>query len=213
MSTEKIFIAGEWSESGSSLPVVNPFTGKAFAETYWADENQVEKSLSCATRAFESVQKLTSPRRGQICAEIAAKLEVKAEDFARLIVAEAGKPLTDARREVKRAVAVFRDASREALHLDPQPLPLDFPPGQENRAARLGRFPIGPVLCVTPFNFPLNLVAHKVAPALACGAPFILKPSPKTPLTSLLLARTLLEAGLAPESFSVFPAGNAAVLR
>jgi acyl-CoA reductase-like NAD-dependent aldehyde dehydrogenase len=208
MRTEKIFIAGSWSESSLPLPVLDPYTGQAFARTFLAEPAQVEKALSSAQDSFEKIKKLTSAQRNAICLAVTQKLGEKKEDFARLIVAEAGKPLTDARREVQRALSVFQEASQAASLLESRPLPLEFPPGQENRQARLGRFPLGTVLCVTPFNFSLNLVAHKVAPAIAFGCPFILKPSPKAPLTSLLLARVLLEAGLPPESFSVFPADN-----
>lgn len=209
LPSNKILVAGEWVESGKSLPVINPYTGSAFAQTFLADRAQVEKALASATAAFKKSKKLTPAQRSEICASIARKLEEKKEDFARSIVAEAGKPISDARRETQRAVFVFKEAAQETPALDPKPLPLEFPPGQENRKALLGRFPLGTVFCVTPFNFPLNLVAHKVAPAIAFGCPFILKPSPKTPLTSLLLARVLLEAGLPPEFFSVFPADNA----
>ncbi len=209
LSSQKIFVAGNWVESGKPLPVVDPYTGGAFGQTFLADAAQVEKALACGAAYFEAGPKLSPSQRGGICLAVARGLEEKKGDFARLIVAEAGKPVTDARREVQRTLSVFREASREAGALEPQPLPLEFPPGQENRKAFLGRFPLGAVFCVTPFNFPLNLVAHKVAPAIAFGCPFILKPSPKTPLTPLLLAEVLLEAGLPPEGFSVFPAENA----
>ena len=207
-SSQKILVAGEWAESDKVLPVVNPYTHQAFSRTFLVDAVQVEKALSAAAAAFEKTKNLPAAKRSEICLVVAGKLEEKKEDFARTIMAEAGKPITDARREVQRAAAVFKEAAREASALEPRPLPLEFPPGQENRKAYLGRFPLGTVFCVTPFNFPLNLVAHKVAPALASGCPFILKPSPKTPLTSLLLAELLLEAGFPRESFSVFPAEN-----
>jgi len=208
-SISKIYIAGEWQESGKPLPVVNPYTGKVLAQTYLVDSSQIERSLATAHENFHSHPLLPAEKRSGVCAAIAAKITEKAGAFTRLIVEEAGKPVTDARREVQRAASVFQDAAKETFALDPQPLPLSFPPGQESRKALLGRFPLGIVFCVTPFNFPLNLVAHKVAPAVAFGCPFILKPSPKTPLTSLLLAQILLEAGVDARSFSVFPAENA----
>lgn len=209
LPSHKIFVAGEWVESAKPLPVVNPYTRQPFAQTFLADSAQVEKALASVSTAFEKAKKLTVAQRSEICTAVARKLEEKKEDFARNIVAEAGKPISDARREAQRAIFVFKEAAQETSALEPQPLAMEFPPGQENRKALLGRFPIGLVFCVTPFNFPLNLVAHKVAPAIAFGCPFILKPSPKTPLTSLLLAEVLLEAGLPPEFFSVFPADNA----
>lgn len=207
-SPQKIWAAGQWVESNKPLSVINPFTQKAFSQTYYAEPAQIEKALAALDNAFKSSPPLPSKKRAALCASVATKIKEKAEEFTRLIVAEAGKPLTDAKREVQRAASVFEEAGHEARSSDPQSLPLNFPPGQENRKATLARFPLGIVFCVTPFNFPLNLVAHKVAPAIAFGCPFLLKPSPKTPLTSLLLAQVLLDAGVSPESFSVFPAEN-----
>lgn len=209
MTLSKIFVAGDWVESSKPLVVTNPYTSQSFAQTFLADSTQIERALASAAASFEKIKVFSSSQKADWCSSVARGIGERSEEFARLIVAEAGKPITDARREVKRAVEVFEDAAAQSREMEAQPLGLKFPPGQENRAAFLGRFPLGPVLCVTPFNFPLNLVAHKVAPALACGAPFLLKPSPKTPLTALLLARVLLEAGLIPESFSVFPSENA----
>ena len=208
-SPQKIYIAGEWMESSNPLPVVNPYDGKTFTQTYLADSSQIETALSRAEASFSQTRRLASYQRAEICEKVARKINDLAEEFAKLIVLEAGKPLTDARREVGRGAAVFTDAAAETRRLGGDLLPMDLMPGSEGRFGLYRRFPLGPIFAVTPFNFPLNLVAHKVAPAIASGCPFLLKPSPKTPLTAILLAQVLSEAGLPPESFSVFPCGNA----
>jgi len=130
------------------------------------------------------------------------------EEFARTITTEAGKPITDARREVGRAIQTFSVASEEAKRIPGEIVPLDLTPGTDAYLGLVRRFPIGPVLGITPFNFPLNLVAHKVAPCLACGNPIVLKPAPQTPLTALLLGEVVLEAGLPAGALSVVPCDN-----
>jgi glyceraldehyde-3-phosphate dehydrogenase (NADP+) len=121
---------------------------------------------------------------------------------------EAGKPITDARREVARAVQTFTIAAEEAKRIPGEVIPLDWTPGMDSHLGILRRVPIGPVLGITPFNFPLNLVAHKVAPALAAGNPILIKPAPQTPLTALLLAEVGLEAGVPPGGLNVLPCDN-----
>jgi len=121
---------------------------------------------------------------------------------------EAGKPITDARREVARAVQTFTIAAEEAKRIPGEVIPLDWTPGMDSHVGILRRVPIGPVLGITPFNFPLNLVAHKVAPALAAGNPIVIKPAPQTPMTALLLAEVALEAGVPPGGLNVLPCDN-----
>jgi glyceraldehyde-3-phosphate dehydrogenase (NADP+) len=125
-----------------------------------------------------------------------------------IMTGEAGKPITDARREVARAVQTFTIAAEEAKRIPGEVIPLDWTPGMDSHLGILRRVPIGPVLGITPFNFPLNLVAHKVAPALAAGNPILIKPAPQTPLTALLLAEVGLEAGVPPGGLNVLPCDN-----
>ena len=120
----------------------------------------------------------------------------------------AGKPLTDARREVGRAIQTFSIAAEEAKRIGGEVVPLDWSPGMESYWGVTRRFPIGPILGITPFNFPLNLVVHKVAPALAAGNSILIKPAPQAPLTSLLLAELLLEAGVPAGGLNVLPCEN-----
>ncbi len=125
-----------------------------------------------------------------------------------MITLESGKPISDARSETNRAINTFKTASEESKRLPGELLPLDLAPGSEGRIGLVRRYPVGPVIGITPFNFPLNLVAHKIAPALACGNTIILKPAPKTPLTALLLAEVIEEAGPPAGAVSVLPCPN-----
>jgi glyceraldehyde-3-phosphate dehydrogenase (NADP+) len=151
---------------------------------------------------------LPSHARFHLLQRIAGALYDRREEFARIMTGEAGKPITDARREVARAVQTFTIAAEEAKRIPGEVIPLDWTPGMDSHLGILRRVPIGPVLGITPFNFPLNLVAHKVAPALAAGNPILIKPAPQTPLTALLLAEVGLEAGVPPGGLNVLPCDN-----
>jgi len=140
---------------------------------------------------------------------VAGALIEQKERFAQLIVAEAGKPIRLARGEVDRAVLTFKTAAEESARLGGESLPLDLTEGNEGRWGLVQRFPVGPVLAITPFNFPLNLVAHKVAPAMAAGCPVVLKPAPQTPFTALALGEVILKAGWPNEALAVLPLSNA----
>jgi glyceraldehyde-3-phosphate dehydrogenase (NADP+) len=135
-------------------------------------------------------------------------LHERREEFARLMTGEAGKPISDARREVTRAVQTFTVAAEEAKRIGGEVVPLDWTPGTDSHFGILRRFPIGPILGITPFNFPLNLVAHKVAPALAAGNPILIKPAPQAPMTALLLGEVALDAGIPPGGLNVLPCEN-----
>jgi acyl-CoA reductase-like NAD-dependent aldehyde dehydrogenase len=148
-------------------------------------------------------------KRREILEDIAAALIEQKERFANLIVTEAGKPLRMARAEVDRAVLTFKTAAEEAVRQGGETIPLDLTEGNENRWGLVQRFPVGPVLAITPFNFPLNLVAHKVAPALAAGCPVIVKPAPQTPFTALALGEVILKAGWPEEALAVLPLADA----
>jgi len=139
---------------------------------------------------------------------VAAALIEQKERFAQLIVAEAGKPVRLARIEVDRAVLTFKTAAEESSRLGGESLALDLNEGNENRWGLVQRFPVGQLLAITPFNFPLNLVAHKLAPAIAAGCPVILKPAPQTPFTALALGEVILKAGWPDEALAVLPLSN-----
>lgn len=154
------------------------------------------------------MRRLSSHARATLLQKAAQALLSRREEFARTMTAEAGKPLTDARREVDRAIQTFSIAAEEAKRIGGEVVPLDWSPGMESHWGLTRRFPIGPILGITPFNFPLNLVVHKVAPALASGNSILIKPAPQTPLTALLLGELLLETGAPPGAVNVLPCQN-----
>src|SRR5262245_19939570 len=151
---------------------------------------------------------LPSHARYHVLQKIAGGLYDRREEFARLMTAESGKPITDAKREVSRAIQTFTVAAEEAKRIPGEVIPLDWTPGTNSHLGILRRIPIGPVLGITPFNFPFYLVAHKVAPALAAGNSILIKPAPQTPLTALLLGEVALEAGIPPGALNILPCDN-----
>lgn len=209
METVRPFlIAARWQHAANTAPVINPFTGKTVAEVCQAGPSDVEEAVGAAVEAFSATRRLPAHARASALGKIAAGLTARREEVARLITTESGKPISDARREVTRAMQTFTVAAEEAKRIPGEVVPLDLSPGTDSYLGLTRRFPIGPVLGITPFNFPINLVAHKVAPCFAAGNPIVLKPAPQTPLTALLLGEMVLEAGLPPGSFSIVPCGN-----
>jgi len=170
------------------MSVRAPYDHQPVAEVCLAGTPEIEKAVQLALEAFLAFRQLPSHRRASALTHIAASLATRKEDFAHLMCLESGKPIMDARREVDRAIQTFTIAGEEAKRLPGEVIPMDVAPGMDHHMGIIHRFPIGPVLGITPFNFPLNLVAHKVAPCLAAGNPIIIKPAPQTPLTALLLA-------------------------
>jgi acyl-CoA reductase-like NAD-dependent aldehyde dehydrogenase len=201
-------VHGQWKQGETTVRVVNPFTGQAVADVVQAAESDLEQAVASTTSAATAMAALPGHARYNVLQEIAALIYRRREEFASTITAEAGKPITDARREVSRAVQTFTVAAEESRRIAGDVIPLDWTPSTESHLGMLRRFPIGPILGITPFNFPLNLVAHKVAPALAAGNPILIKPAPQTPLTALLLGEVALEAGVPPGGLNVVPCGN-----
>jgi len=201
-------IGGQWRQGDITVPVHDPFTGKVLAEVSQANEADAEAAIQSTAEAATPMGALPAHRRYHVLQRIAGSLYDRREEFARLMSGEAGKPISDARREVSRAVQTFTVAAEEAKRIGGDLIPLDWTPGTDSHLGILRRFPIGPILGITPFNFPLNLVAHKVAPALAAGNPILIKPAPQTPLTALLLGEVALEAGVLPGGLNVLPCEN-----
>ena len=200
-----ILIRKEPIKGTSVLPVVNPFTEEPFAEVCLAESVEIDKAINLAEEAFKKTRVLPSYQRSRLCAEVASGIQDRSEEFAKIIVQESGKPLIYARTEVARSVSTFEIASQEALRLDGEMLTLDITESAHGKAGLTRRFPIGPIAGISPFNFPLNLVAHKVAPALACGNPIIIKPASSTPLTALLLEKIVQNTQAIEGSLSVLP--------
>ncbi|MBI1910875.1 MAG: aldehyde dehydrogenase family protein [Deltaproteobacteria bacterium] len=203
-----ILINGKWLATQAELRVVNPYDKSIAGITYVAGENEIEEALASSSAAFEVLKSLPAYKKSEIILKVVEGLKARGEELARTITIESGKPIKDARGEVKRAQVTFQLAAEEAKRLEGTVMPLDIAPGSEGRFAIIRRFPVGTVLGITPFNFPLNLVAHKVAPAMACGNPIIVKPAPKTPLTALLLGEIITEAGWPAGGVNVIPCTN-----
>ncbi len=202
-------VHGQWKQGDRTTRVVNPFNGQVIADVVQATESDVEQAVASTSGTAATLSGLPAHTRYNILQQIAALIYQRRGEFASTITAEAGKPIADAKREVGRAIQTFTVAAEEARRIPGEVVPLDWTSGTDSHLGILRRFPIGPVLGITPFNFPLNLVAHKVAPALAAGNPILIKPAPQTPLTALLLGEVALEAGLPPGGLNVVPCDNA----
>jgi acyl-CoA reductase-like NAD-dependent aldehyde dehydrogenase len=193
---ERLFIGGQWVEGGPRLEVRNKYSGEVVGTIPEARREEVEAAVDAARRAAEVMAELPAHRRGEILRRVAELIRERREEFARTIAAEAGKALKFARIEVDRGISTFTVASEEAKRIHGETVPMDAVPAGEGYFGFWVRRPVGVVAAITPFNFPLNLVAHKVAPALAAGNSVVLKPASSTPLTAVLLCQVLQEAGL-----------------
>lgn len=194
----KMFLAGEWTGSASRSEVKSPFTGEVVDTVPDATPDQIEQALAASVHGAAQMAALTAFERSEILNRAAALLEPRLEEFARLVTLEGGKPIFESRAEVGRMPHMLRLCAFEASQLRGETLPLDAAP---NGAGKLGltlRVPCGVIVAITPFNFPLLLVVHKIGPALAAGNSVILKPAGQTPLTALRLTELLIEAGLPP---------------
>jgi acyl-CoA reductase-like NAD-dependent aldehyde dehydrogenase len=197
---------GQKQETGVSLTENIPGPEDRNSWQYaLGDRKTVDLVLSGLSNASRVMGSMTRHRRSQILSETARLLDVNREALANLLVCEVGKPISAARFEVERAATTFLLASRLAMDFGSQLIPGDIVPQGARMTGMVERVPIGPVLAITPYNFPLNLLAHKVAPALASGCPVVVKPAPKGALSALALGKILLSAGLPPEALSIVP--------
>jgi acyl-CoA reductase-like NAD-dependent aldehyde dehydrogenase len=201
-----IFLAGRWVESDDPLEVSNPaHPDQPAGATFHATEAQYEEAVEAAVAAFEVTRTLPAYERGAILRNISNGIKGRREELGRILSLEAGKPIRDALVEVDRATLTFRLGAEEAERMVGETIPLDLNPASKGRVGITRRFPIGPIAGISPFNFPLNLAAHKVAPAIASGNPIVLKPPSKDPLTMLTVAEIIEEAGAPAGSVSVLP--------
>ncbi len=213
MKPPRLLLHGEWIETGASLPVVDPFTGEKLAQVPLGDAATLDAAVASSRRAFHEVRATPAHIRSARLQAVARGIEARKAQFVETIVSEAGKPVTYAEAEVARAVMTFTAAAEEARRQNGEVLDMDaFPPG-EGHIGITRRFPIGVVAGITPFNFPLNLVAHKVAPAIATNNCIVIKPAMKCPLSALLLGETLMEAGVPSGQVNVVTCTNEHVSR
>jgi acyl-CoA reductase-like NAD-dependent aldehyde dehydrogenase len=185
------------------LVVRDPWSGEELGRVPMADGARAERAVAASVHAFQAMQGLSSYDRKTILAKVAAAIGRRSDEFARLIAQESGKPIAHAKAEVARAVSTFELGAEEAVRLGGEAMPLDITATSRGYSGVYVRVPAGPVLAISPFNFPLNLVAHKLSPALACGCSVVLKPPPQTPLTSVLLAEIIREAGAPDDAVQV----------
>lgn len=210
-----LLIGGQSVDSDEPvLDVRNPFTGERMGSVQQAGDAEAERAIEAAVRGFEATRAMPRFERADVLERLAALIDGHSAELTHLIASEAGKPLHDARGEVSRAVLNCRGAAAEARRLAGHEVPLDVDAdvwtyqageGMRRQLALAAYAPLGPVLAIAPFNFPLNLTLHKVAPALAAGNSIVLKPPPQAPLTGLRLGALLVEAGMPPDAVNVVP--------
>ncbi len=201
-----IYLAGRWVDSPDRLEVANPSDPATPAGvTYNATPEQYEEAVAAAVAAFEHTRLLPAYERGRALREVSNGIKARREELGRLLSTEAGKPIRDALVEVDRAVLTFRLGAEEAERMTGEMIPLDLMASSKGRVGITRRFPIGPVAAISPFNFPLNLAAHKLAPAIAAGCSIVLKPPSKDPLTMLTVAEIVDGVGLPAGAVSILP--------
>lgn len=203
-----LFIDGHWIDEGATSEIKSPYDGSLVGVVTLASPRQIEAAIAASVRAFQVTRKLPAFKRQAILRAVSSRIQQKRDEFARIMALESGKPIKTARAEVDRAIFTFSVAAEEATRIGGEYLPLDL---QEFTAGRWGivrRYPVGPIAAITPFNFPLNLVAHKVAPAIASGCTVVLKPAPQTPFSAFLLAELIHEAGWPAGALNVIPTTN-----
>ena len=208
VATRGFFLDGKWVEQGDAVDVRSPYDGAVIARVFQGRREHAEAAVTAAGKGFGTMKRLPAFERQRMLRRVAQGIRERQRDFERTIAQEAGKPIKAARTEVERSIFTFTVAAEESTRIYGEYLPLDW---QETTAGRWGivrRFPLGPIVGITPFNFPLNLVAHKVAPAIAAGCSIIVKPAPQTPLTALLLAEIVEQAGWPDGALSVLPLSN-----
>lgn len=209
------YVAGSARQSGPMREVRSPFDGRIVARVHDAGEAEIDEALAAAEATFAQTRALRSQQRATICVEVGQRLADRRDELAWAICEEAGKPLGDAQAEVDRAIFCFELAAAEAPRtaVEGELLPMDLRPAGQGRLGLVRRVPVGPVVAISPFNFPLNLAVHKLAPALACGCPVVLKPASQTPTPVLRLAEIIGQTAWPKGALSVLPVGRAAADR
>ncbi len=207
---KEAYLAGSWITTGKTLNVVNPFDGKLVDSVAQCGAEEIDRALDAAVIALQETQGMEPYQRADALAYIRDELSKRSEEFSRVLSQENGKTLVESRLELARAVATFDIAVGEATRIQGEAYDLGVNAMGAGRRALVRKYPIGVVSAIAPFNFPLNLAIHKIAPAMAAGCPVVLKPASKTPLTALMLAEIVQDSGWPRGAFSVLPCDRAA---
>ena len=208
VSTQGFLVDGKWIEEGDIVEVRAPYDGSVIGRVFQGNRVHAEAAIAASVKAFGTTRRLPAFERQRVLRRVVEGLTERKEEFARTMAQEAGKPIKASRTEVDRAIFTFSVAAEESTRIYGEYLPLDWQEFTTGRWGIVRRFPLGPIAGITPFNFPLNLVAHKVAPAIAAGCTMVIKPAPQTPLTALLLAETVQAAGWPDGALNVLPLSN-----
>ena len=208
VATHGFYLDGKWLDEGDIVEIHAPYDGAFIASVHQGRREHAEAAIAASVKAFGTTRRLPAFERQRVLRRISDGIHDRKDEFARTLAQEAGKPIKSARMEVDRAVFTFNVAAEETVRGYGEYLPLDWMQSTAGRWGIVKRFPLGPIAGITPFNFPLNLVAHKVAPAIAAGCSMVLKPAPQTPLSSLLLAEVIQQAGWPDGGFNVLPLSN-----
>lgn len=202
------YIANEPIAANTDLEVRDKYSGEVATRVAFADRAAIERAIAAARGALQPMAEFPPYARRDVLEHCVRRFRERAEELALALCIEAGKPIRDARGEVERLIDTFRIAAGEATRIEGQTLELQISPRARGYRGMVKRVPVGVCSFITPFNFPLNLVAHKVAPAIAAGCPFVLKPAAKTPVGALIIGEVLAETDLPKGAFSIFPCSN-----
>jgi acyl-CoA reductase-like NAD-dependent aldehyde dehydrogenase len=208
MDAYPIILGGVKKQTDEIVNVRFPYTGEIYAKVCQASQSDLKEAVAAAVRGFEKTRRLSSGARSRILSRLAYEIHRRSDELVDVMVMEGGKTKKFATHEVSRAEVTVRTSAEEAKRIYGEIIPLDWTDDMEGRVGFLQRFPLGPVAGIVPFNFPLNLACHKLAPAIAAGNSIILKPASATPVCSLLLGEMALAAGLPPEAISVVPCAS-----
>ena len=200
-----IYVAGKPEQPNRDLVVTDKFTGDVATRVALADTDAIERGIAAATAAARAVREMAAFERQAVLDHCIERFRERAEELAQILCVEAGKPIRDSRGEVTRLIDTFRIASEESTRIHGEVLPLDISARAKGYTGMWKRVPVGPCSFISPFNFPLNLVAHKIAPAIAAGCPFVLKPASRTPVSALVVGEILAETDLPEGAFSILP--------
>src|SRR5262245_34562693 len=204
--TYPLYLGGEPARPNTDLEVFDKYTGELATRVPLADAATIDRGIALAAGAVSAMAELPAYERQRALSHCVRRFEERRDELALALCIEAGKPINDSRGEVTRLIDTFRVAAEESVRILGEVLPLDISPRAKNYTGMWKRFPIGACSFISPFNFPLNLAAHKVAPAIAAGCPFVLKPASLTPIGALIIGEVLAEAGLPRGAFSILPA-------